>query len=277
MSEERLVPVHPARDEKGRLKSLLPFIRKNPDEALPYPHTLDELDISERKMLVHFFQTSASVASKLGLMSAVSSSRNSLQEAAVFEILVGSHKIRTGNVTGLLVRETFWGSSIRIAMRVKARESSATGGFSVLAASVELGTAQVEYEISSLGAITPLMLATALEGMPLFGTLSFAAYTQFNEAAQKIALTLMAEATLPPVPVAVKLDYHPPASSMVEALATRYAMIALAHLKPLEAALHDAPREIDQLVIRSTYRRILDGAAAPLEIHAEKARSWLNA
>jgi len=277
MANEKLVPVHPARDEKGRLKSLLPFVRADPDEARPYPASAADVDMSQKKMLVHFFQTTASVASKLGIMSVLSTSSNDLREAAVFEVLVGAHHIRKGDVTGQLVRETFWGSSIRIAMMVKAKKATAAGSFGMLAASVELGAAQVEYEISTLGAITPFMLATALEGMPLFGTLSFDAYTKFSAAAQTIAQSLMAEALASPVPVAVKLDYHPPASSMAEALATRYAMIAIAHLKPLEAALQGASTDIDPLVVRATYRRILDGARAPLETHAEKARSWLNA
>jgi hypothetical protein len=209
-------------------------------------------------------------------MGSLATSCDYMHDAAIFEILVGVHKIRSGDVTGHLVRETFWGSSIRIAMRVKTRSSSATGSFSMLAASVELGTASVEYEVSTVGAVRPAMLATALSGMPLFGTLSFDGYTQFTAAAQSIARSLMEEATLPPVPVAVKLKYHPAAGAMLEALTTRYAMIAIAHNKSLDAALREAPKDLDAAVIAATYTKILRGASVPTGVHAEAARSWLN-
>jgi hypothetical protein len=277
MSDDKLVPVHPARDDKGRLKALFPFAGEDSDEALPFPQALADEDLAHKKLLVNFFQTSASTASKLGVMGSLAMSSDYLHDAAIFEILVGIHKIRSGDVTNHLVRETFWGSSIRIAMRVKAKSASATGSFGLLAASVELGTARVEYEISTVGAVTPAMLATALGGMPIFGTLSFDAYTQFTASAQKIAHALMDEAILPPVPVAVKLKYHPAAGAMLEALTMRYAMIAITHEKPLDAALHDAPRDLDPAVIVATYTLVLRTASALTGAHAEEARSWLNA
>lgn len=276
MSEQSLVPVHPARDEKGRLKSLFPFVGET-DEALPYPAALSADDTSERKMIVNFFRTSASMASKLGILGSLSSSSDYLDDAAVYEILVGVHKIRAGDVTDAFVLETFWGSSIRIAMRVKTMDAKATGGFSLLAASVELGTAQVEYQVTTLGSVSPTMLATALEGIPLFGTLTFDAYTQFTEAAETIAHSLMTETSDPAVPVAVRLKYHPAEQSLLEAMSTRYAMIQLAHKKPLKDALQGVPAPIDPLVIQHAYRRILGQDPIPLEVHAERARRWLNA
>jgi hypothetical protein len=162
-------------------------------------------------------------------------------------------------------------------MRVKAKSANATGGFGQLAASVELGTAQVEYEVSALGSVTPAMLATAMGGMPIFGTLSFEAYTQFTASAQEIARALMDEVAARPVPVAVKLRYHPAAGAMLEALSTRYAMIAIAHNKPLDAALNEAPRSLDPAIVVAAYTTILRGASAPVGAHAEEARRWLNA
>jgi hypothetical protein len=277
MSEEKLIPVSPARDTQGRILSLLPFVDGKWDDALPYPSKLTEEDRAQRKMVVNFFQTSASTAAKLGIMGALSTSSNYLYDAAVFEILIGTHKIRSGDVTNYLVRETFWGSSIRIAMRIKALDVKAAGGFGLIAASVELGTAQVEYEITTLGTISPFMLATALEGMPLFGTLNFDAYTQFTEAAESIAHQLMDEAGTSVVPVAVKLKYHPPQQSMIEALSKRYAMIAIIRTKNLTTALKEAPKDLDPFVIKDAYWQVLAGANQPLETHAETARSWLNA
>ena len=278
MSEEKLIPVSPARDSQGRIVSLFPFVDGKWDDALPYPTQLTAEDVVQRKMLVNFFQTSASVAAKLGIMGALGTSSDYLCDAAVFEILIGTHKIRSGDVTNYLVRETFWGSSIRIAMRVKTLDAKASGGFGMLAASVELGTAQVEYEVSTFGAVSPHMLATALEGMPLFGTLNFDAYIQFTQAAEDIAQQLMAETNTKPasVPVAVKLKYHPPKQSMTEALTKRYAMLAIIRSKPLDAALGDAPEELDPFVIKETYWQVLAGASTPLETHAEMARSWLH-
>lgn len=277
MSEERLVPIDPARDEAGRIKSLFPFVGARLDDALPYPAALTPADLAERKTIVNFFQTSARTAASLGIMDALTTSSDYLSEAAVFEILVGTHKIRSGDVTQCFVRETFWGSSIRIVMRVKALDAKATGGFGMVAASVELQSAQVEYEIKSVGGVSTEMLAIALEGMPLFGTLDFDGYTKFTQAAEDIAQKLMAQATLPPVPVAVKLKYHPAKDSTSEALSARYAMVSIAHLTPLEDALKDAPRGLEPLVVQETYQKVLAGADALMETHAEKARSWLNA
>ncbi len=277
MSDERLVPINPARDEKGRIKSLFPFVGNDLDDALPYPEKLPPEDLAQKKTIVNYFHTSASTAAKLGIMDVLATSRDYLSEAAVYEILVGTHEIRSGDVTNYLVRETFWGSSIRIVMRVRALDAKATVGFAQLAASVELRKAQVEYEIKTVGAATPEMLATALEGMPLFGTLDFDAYTRFIEAAGDLAQTLMTELTLPDAPVAVKLEYHPSGQSTSDALTTRYAMVSITHRKPLDAALREAPQDVDPFVIQQTYRRILGSASAPLEAHAERARSWLNA
>jgi hypothetical protein len=277
MSEDKLVPVNPARDDKGRIKSLLPFVGDSPDDALPYPEALKPEDLAERKTIVNFFQTSASTAAKLGIMDTLATSSDYLSEAAVFELLIGTHKIRSGDVTPYLVRETFWGSSIRIVLRVKSLDAKATSGFAQLAASVEMRKAQVEYEIKTVGAVTPEMLSTALEGMPLFGTLDFDAYTRINEAALELATTLMEKTSPDAVPVAVKLKYHPAQHSTVEALSMRFAMIAIAHQKPLEMALKEAPSCVDHFVIQEAYQAVLAGAKAPLGAHAERARSWLNA
>jgi hypothetical protein len=277
MSDERLVPVNPGRDEGGRIKSLLPFVGARLDDALPYPEALTPEDLAERTTIVNFFQTSARTAATLGIMDALATSSDYLSEAAVFEILVGTHKIRAGDVTGCFVRETFWGSSIRIVMRVKARDSKASGSFGMLAASVELGSAEVEYEVKSVGGVSTELLAIALEGMPLFGTLDFDAYTRFTAAADDIAQRLMAQVSPRAVPVAVKLRYHPAKESTSEAISMRYAMVSIAHLLPLADALRAAPQGFEPLVIHEAYQKVLGDTSAPLEAHAEKARSWLNA
>jgi hypothetical protein len=274
MAEADLVPIEPAQDNDGRLIRLIDLLGK--DDAFPYPPRLEERDRRAPYGSIAFKRISTRFAAKLGVTGAFDFNGEWFADSAVWEIRYGTTKHNSDGDAKVLA--TFWGSALRLLLRVRALDAKATGSFANLAAAVETKAAQVEYEATLVGSATPRLFAAALRGLPLFGSLDMAAYESLMGGVSRISGMLADRLTESKDfrPIAVELNYKAPDSAQDEALATRFSMLRIARGLSQQQAQQINRGRFDVDIIRETYRRVLGTAEVISDEHKALARDWLD-
>ena len=272
------VPTEPDLDDRGRIRSLIPLLG---DAATAFPQSAPTFTPTLGVDFdVKYYETTLQGAATLGLGGLFKVSADGFYQVVIMDTVVGIPTRREGLITpDIKIIGTYWGFSVRVAMRVRMLSASADVNVSYLAAAAEVGEAEIQYSVSAVG-IDRKIFAKALRGVPLFGKLDYAAFARLQASLDELKLAMAERLTSHPlVPLGVWLREKPfQRDIFAEGRSVRWAMVKLANRMPLKAVLERAPAWVDKECLRRVYHELLgdltDSEVTPEAI--EQARQWLN-
>lgn len=272
------LPVDPSLDGARRLRVLVPLFG---DAATPYPAEAPPVGATTGlSPVTKYYQTTAQAAVNLGLGDMFKLGAEGFQDAVIMDTLVGIPRFRTGVITpDIKVLGTFWGFSVRVAMKIRTLQVTAEVDLSMLAASVEVGAAEIQYAVSAIG-VDRDIFAAALRSVPLFGKLDYATYARLQAALDDLGLALAGRLdSAPLLPIAVYVRDDPfDRDVLAEGRSVRWAMVKLANRITWGGAVATAPAWLDRRVAEQAYRQLVGehlGVGVP-EAAASAAREWLK-
>lgn len=272
------MPVDPTLDQ-GKIRVLVPLFGEAGSK--PYPEQAPAVDgttgISPDP---RYYQTTARVAASLGLGDVFRVDAEGFDEVMVMDTIVGIPRYRAGVIPPeVKVLGTYWGFSVRVAMRIRTSSATANADLGLLAAAVEVGAAEIQYSVSAVG-IDRAIFAAALASVPLFGTLNYTAYARLSASIDALMQALAARLTSQPLlPIGVFLRDDPFDTDVVsEGRSVRWAMTRIANGIKGDVALDRAPAWLDEGIAREVYGELV-GADLTLDVGpdaADAARDWLK-
>lgn len=264
-------PINPTiRD--GRLAALEPLL--GAQFCTPIP--CDPNDEYNTKL--HTYSASIEAAARLTYGAIFTLSGAYSDKAVIADFAVYKSGIASGDVTGRKISATHWGGCLRLSLRVSSMKADMALTLPVLAASVEMNAAHVQYELSSVGG-GAVAFATALESVPVSGAFNYDVYARLNGQFQAITKAIreaLAPASL--LPIGVDLQDGIQFDLLREARDVRYAMALLAGGRSFPQARQAAPG-FDAVLLNDVYRDIYAGAdvnAAPGPELVNKAKVWIE-
>jgi hypothetical protein len=268
-------PVDPTLLPSGALASLTPFFGDANAKPVPMPAGGAGLAVGR----VLFFGGSLSVAGSLGLSEIFKMSGKYDDRVFVQDTIYGWPIDLIPPSPTAQIQGTFWGSSLRVSVRVSGMDVTADTSLFSIAAAVQLQRAHAQYEIRGLGVGLPT-LADALSNLPSIGALDFAAFAQIDQFRMLFSATLKKNPSLlVPLPIAVKLQTGlPPSDAITDTKSIRQAMIGLSSGMTLAARLNSLRPGCVPQVVTDTYRSqgITDpGAAIPQNVR-DAAAAWVQ-
>jgi hypothetical protein len=269
------LPIDPGLDENKCLRVLVPLFGR--EESKPYPESAPTFESSTGiEIGASYYESALQAAASLGMGELFQMEAEGFVKAITMDFRVGIPRYRTGAPGTTKIIGTFWGFTIRIAMRARMFSASAKMDLSYLAASVEAGAAEIQYSVSAIG-IDRTTFAAALRGVPLFGEFDYSTFARLNAALEDLKESLAARlSTHPLLPISVWVE-NPFGDPISEARSVRWAINKIFRGIKLDAALAEAPRWANQRIVRKVYQEFLDSninTDIPQHV-ADRARDWL--
>ncbi len=275
-------PIDPSLDELGRIRALVPLLG-NAARPVPLP-ALDgawDIDFDARNR-------SSEVSAKLGVSALLATESRVNRTTAIWDALVGKRAILDSPAPDTVIYETFWGIGLRILLTFRSTDVSLDASIAVVAATAEVHSLEVQYEIRSIG-LGPRELAFILRRLPPLGRFDMTSYTVLETARQSLKESLMTGLNDPNAaqrlrPALIKMAATPFTNELDEAAEFRFTMQGIAAGLGLAATLARAsgnagagawksirPKSVDKI-----YRDLVGGEGPPDSKARTTARQWLN-
>jgi len=266
-------PIDPTLLKTGALAALQPFFGDAHATPTPKPTT------GAPTLRLVSFSGSLSVAGSLAVSDIFKIGGNYDDRVFIQDTSYGWPALAINPPADAPILGTFWGSSLRVSVRVSGLDVTAGTSLFAIAAAVQLQRARAQYEICGLGVGLEL-LADALSSLPAIGSLDFTAFAQIDRFSKLLANTFnTAPGQLIPLPIAVKLRSGlPPSDVITDAKSIRQAMIGLANGMTLSARLASLRAGCLPQVVNDTYKanKVTDpGAPVPADVRAAAA-AWVQ-
>ncbi|WP_338869428.1 hypothetical protein [Myxococcus stipitatus] len=271
------MPIDPGLDENGNIRVLVPIF--GAEASVPYPQLAPVFDPAMGiEVLSSYYESTLQAAASIGMGGLFQMKAEGFYKAVVMDFRAGFPKFRTGAPGTTKILGTFWGVTVRVAMRVRTIAASARMDLASLAASVETGAAEVQYSVSAVG-VDRRIFAAALRGVPLFGKLDYTGFARLSAALVALKAPLTDRlSTHPLLPISVWVENPFDANIISEGRSVRWAMSKISSRVKYETALAQAPSWANLMIARRAYQDIL-GNAFTIDVpeHAAKrARDWLK-
>lgn len=248
------IPVDPALDEEKRLRALVPLFQ---DAARPYPDDPPEVTAEVgHEPVIRYYNTTVQAAVQLGLGDMFKFGADGFCDVTIMDTTIAIPKFRSGVVPSeVKIVGTLWGYTIRVAMKIRSLHVSAGATLGLLAASVELGAAEIQYSVTGLG-IDRKLFSAALRKVPLFGKLDYTAYARLQSALVDLSDALGEQlGTRPLLPIGVFVRNNPfEFDAVTEARSVRWAAVQYANRHSWEVAILSAPPWLDHDIAARAYR-----------------------
>jgi hypothetical protein len=256
----------------GELAALAPFFS---GFARPIPRP----GAGKRNLAMTVFSGSLSVAARVGVGDLFKITGNYDDHAFIQDIAVGQPAFAGDMAGNQRIIGTFWGSALRVSVRVRRGQLSSSATLQTVAANVQLKKVEAQYEITGVG-LGLEVLAQALSNIPSIGALDFSAFGRIDQLRFLLADTLERKPQqLTPLPIAVELRSDlPPNDIITDARSVRFAIIGIANRIALKTRLEDRPPWVDVGVVEQTYARLGVGdptGSIPDSVR-EQAAGWTN-
>lgn len=289
------MPVKPARDDKGLLLALKPWLQPA-EGARPVPIGLADLRGPKSWDLDMEIRSSfTSVYTKLGVGNVVAGSLEWDSTSASWEAMVGVNKVLDQDQIqdSTAIYETFWGLGLRVLLTAKTSEVGISVNAGVVAAMAEYRSASVQYEVIGVG-LGPEVLAALLGGIPPFGTFDLRTQDALAQVRRGIADSLQDTLTtseetlrrLQPVLIRMAPKQAPFANDFAVAALYRFVMQNIVGRLTFEEAMAHAqgwalPR---REVVQKLYLTLADldpevstdTGKRPTAKAIKRAQDWLN-
>lgn len=272
------LPVDPSRDEEKRLRVLYPLFK---DAARPYPD--DPPAVTAGTGLApetKYYQTTARAALNLGLGDLFKFGADGFYDALIMDTVVGIPKYRTGVIPPeIKVLGTYWGFSVRVVMKFRSLQLKGDLNLSMLAAAVELNSAEIQYAVTAVG-VDRQIFATALRSVPLFGKLDYATYARLQAGLDELGQALAGRVSSQPLlPIGVFVRDDPfDRDVLSDGRSVRWPMIQIANRIRWSEAVAKAPSWVDRDILTRVYGELVGkNLEVPVaEATANTAREWLR-
>lgn len=256
------MPIVSDLDAEGHLEVLRALYGKTADTR-PVPR---QQSTAKAGISYNLYSMSLSMASTLGIGEYYDLDVNASSRVDCFDFAVGVLESFSGATmpSGQVVRQTFWGSTVRVLLRIHALDSKMKldipAGPVSYAAAVELGRARVEYQIEGLSA-SPKVFAAVLRSLPLGGRFDVAAHARLSNALRDVLKMMLAsvQAGEGLAPIGVTLQSRPHEPFLDEARALRWASGQMAASQSLTQARLHRPTWVDEPLLTQFYRTRLAG------------------
>lgn len=256
------MPILSELDSEGHLEVLRAIYGKDAD-ARPIPLQQPNANAA---ISYNLNSMSLAMAAKLGVGKYLDSDVNASSRVDCFDFAVGILQSFTGDSmpTNKVIRQTFWGSTIRVLLRIHALDSHVKldipAGPVSYAAAVELGRARVEYQVEGLST-SPKVFAAVLRSLPLGGRFDVAAHARLSSALRSVLHEMLAtvQAGEGLAPIGVTLQARAREPFIDDARTLRWASGQMAASQSLARARLHRPAWVDEAMLTQFYQNRLEG------------------
>ncbi|MBL9100628.1 MAG: hypothetical protein JNL82_06710 [Myxococcales bacterium] len=255
------MPIASELDGEGHLEVLRSLYGKVDARPIPRPQTTADASIS-----YNYYSMSLAMAARVGVGKYVDLDVNGSSRVDCFDFAVGVLASFTGDSLpdDKIVRQTFWGSTVRVVLRIHALDSHVKldipAGPVSYAAAVELGRARVEYQVEGV-ATAPSVFAAVLRSLPLGGRFDVAAHARLSNALHTVLKTMLkaVQSGEGLAPIGVTLQSRPHEPFLAEARTLRWASGQMAAGQSLAQARLRRPAWADEALVTQFYCNRLSG------------------
>jgi hypothetical protein len=263
------LPINPTLTEAGAFSAFAGD--ENEQELAPIPLAPSDDPFS----LFSVMQNSCNIqiAANMGVsVGSISGNYNSF--VLFYEAMVYTEKTSTTPIGGKIYG-TRWGAGLRVILKITELKSNLNFNFGSIAASSELGLANVEFQITGIGINSPQILAE----LPGPGDFKFATYNQILSSVEKIK-NYMAENTssLQARPFQVFISDDKMTDVFIDSRAILFATRQIASRNSLNSAITNAKNKYNIATIKATYAKfsILDDRIEPTREQKRAAEEFLS-
>lgn len=213
------------------------------------------------------------LANQLGIgVGAIDTNFNSF--VLSYEAMLFSEKITQIPIGGKIYG-TRWGAGIRVNLKISDIKSGIKFDFGAIAANVELGLANVEYELNGIGITKPDIISI----LPSPGNFNFGNYKVILDAVDNIREYMSKNSNeLVAKPFQVYLSDEINNDLLTESKSVVYAMRKIAHRNTLQDALNNIQGKFNASIIKSVYAKfnIFDLNSQPNRDQADRADDYYD-